>query len=114
MGTEPDAIEPGAMMEPDAFMASIDYSRCPSHLREGMRRWIEDGVIPGGFLAAVLRHDLADTIARASESSFSGLLYLMQFLHSQAPGGAHGSPAKVEEWADKGGLKGIVRGRAEA
>ncbi len=100
----------GAMMEPDAFMASIDYGQCPSHLRVGMRRWIENGVIPGGVLAAVLRNDLAGAIFRASDNSIAEIVPLVWFLHSQAPGGAHGSTTKVEEWADKDGLTGIVRG----
>jgi hypothetical protein len=110
MSTEPDAIEPGAMMEPDAVMLSIDYDGCPEHLRSRMRCWIENGVIPGGFLSAVLQNDLAAAVAQADADSIAGTLLLMQFLHCRAPSGAHGSPAKFNGWADKRGLTGIMRG----
>ena len=46
---------------------SINYEMLPESLRSGMRRYIEDGVIPGGFLVAVLSDSLSDAMGRADE-----------------------------------------------
>jgi hypothetical protein len=32
----------------------IDYSTLPEHMQESMRRYIEKGIQPGSFLAAIL------------------------------------------------------------
>src|SRR5699024_8873505 len=43
-------------------LAHADWSLIPQHMRASVRRWIEHGVLPGGFLSAVIRNDLVGAV----------------------------------------------------
>lgn len=85
---------------------NIDYSGLPEHMQEGMRRYIEHGVRPGGFLCAVLRNDLmgaavqGDTVNRQLLSSYA------DFLRIHAPFSCYGSSEALESWIAAGGPNG--------
>jgi hypothetical protein len=76
----------------------IDYDLLPAHLREGMRRYIEQGIETGSFLRAILEDDHAKAFERGDLESLRGLPRLRGFLDRQAPAEAWGSPAKVQAW----------------
>ena len=79
----------------------IDYELLPQSLRAGMRRYIEDGVVPGGFLVAVLSDSLADAMGRADEANRQHLYEIVWFVVTEAPGGCWGSRAKVKAWVEE-------------
>ena len=79
---------------------SINYEMLPQSLRGGMRRYIEDGVIPGGFLVAVLSDGLSDAMGRADEANRERLYDIVSFVYNEAPGDCWGSRAKVKAWAE--------------
>lgn len=76
----------------------VDYGGLPAGLREGMRLWIEQGLLPGHFLQAVLRNDLADAIVRADEENLKRLPEIVRWLHNEAPTRCHGEPMTVTRW----------------
>ena len=78
----------------------IDYELLPQSLRSGMRRYIEDGVIPGGFLVAVLSDSLSDAMGRADEANRKRLYDIVSFIYNEAPGDCWGSRAKVTAWVE--------------
>jgi hypothetical protein len=78
----------------------IDYELLPQSLRAGMRRYIEDGVIPGGFLVAVLSDGLSDALGRADEENRKRLYDIVSFVYNEAPGDSWGSRAKVKAWVE--------------
>lgn len=78
----------------------INYELLPQSLRAGMRRYIEHGVIPGGFLTAVLSDSLADAMGRADEENQEHLYEIVWFVVTEAPGGCWGSRAKVQAWVE--------------
>lgn len=78
----------------------------PEHLRDGLRSYILQGLPPGGFLSAVLEHDLFQSFARADDESRAGLFGLVSWIYNHAPGGCHGNREKVTEWITEGGLRG--------
>ncbi len=80
------------------------YYLLPDHLREGMRRYVEEGLQPGGFLQAVLRNDFVDAVGHADAVSFLALYSIATFL-LELPPQAWGSEAKVKAW------KGIPDGK---
>lgn len=70
----------------------------PPHLRDGMERWIEQGITPGSFLRAVLRNDLKEAVLRADEVSFASLSLIIRWLIIYAPEGSYGSDKVFSQW----------------
>jgi hypothetical protein len=76
--------------------ADINYELLPEHLRAGMRRWIEDGILPGDFLQACLRNDLFQAVSRDSE--YGSVPAVVMFLYNEAPASSWGSQEKMDAW----------------
>ncbi len=85
----------GEMRHPESDRT---YELLPEHLREGMRRWIEDGLRPGGFLRAVLENDFAQAAARADHLVSPVLPAIARWVYNEAPAPCWGSPEKMAEW----------------
>lgn len=85
----------------------IDYSMIPEHCRDGMRRYIEQGVIPGDFLQAVICNDLVLAASRADYINQQCLLDYARFLYN-APAGAWGNLERMQRWSEAGGLQGLT------
>ncbi len=90
----------------------IDYSRLPDNLREGMQRYIEEGVPTGDFLRACLSNDLMDAMGRASTKTFDYVHSVLMFLYNDVPiwtrdGRPWGSKEAVKRWIEHKGLKGL-------
>jgi hypothetical protein len=76
----------------------LSTSGVPEYLRGGLVRYFSDGILPGGFLQAVLANDLRGTVSRADPYALLGLLSLVRFLVDHAPGVAWGSREAVLAW----------------
>lgn len=76
----------------------------PSHMRDAITLYIEQGVPAGGFLTAVLENDLRNAAGRGDDENQRALVRWVQYLYSYAPSGCWGSPEKVVAWIAKGGL----------
>jgi len=70
----------------------------PDRFKQSLDRYIQQGVIPGGFLHAVLANDLTMAVMRADEDSLPMLPDIVRYLYWEAPGNCWGSPSKVEQW----------------
>lgn len=73
----------------------------PDHMHQGLRLWIEQGVLPGGFMTAVLENDLKEALARADHINRECLFNIVSFLYNFAPGPCWGSPEKVSAWENR-------------
>lgn len=71
-----------------------------------MRRYIEQGILPGHFLRAVICNDLVEATARADIVNSYRLHDFGLFLHYYVPPAAWGSEEKMRNWQARGGLKG--------
>lgn len=79
----------------------------PSHLRDGLRRYVEEGVRTGDGLASVLRNaPVLEVTRRLDEYSLRELGGLAQFLTHYVPAGCWGSERTVDAWIERGGLQG--------
>jgi hypothetical protein len=87
--------------------AEPDWSLIPDYMIGGLRRYIENGVVPGDFLTAVLTNDLRGACARADDTNRDCLFQYVQFLYSYAPAPCWGSPEKFSAWIKRSGLAGI-------
>jgi hypothetical protein len=72
--------------------------RVPEHLRDGLRRYVDEHLLPGQFLTAVLANDLFDALGRADIKSRAGLYDVVAFLYNHAPGGCYGNAERVSRW----------------
>jgi hypothetical protein len=80
-------------------VAALAASGIPEHLHGGLVRYFRDGILPGGFLQAVLCNHVADARYRYggqdAEATIGGLI---RFLLDHAPFDAWGSREKVLAW----------------
>lgn len=70
----------------------------PEHLQNGLRLYLEEGIPPGTFLRSVLSNDLAESFARADDSSLRGMHGLVLWLYNYAPSPSWGSRERVQQW----------------
>ena len=69
-----------------------------SHLREGLRRYLQGRTETGGFLRCVLENDFSGAVARAHPTMFLGQMKTLNDVLLRMPGEAWGSPEKVAAW----------------
>lgn len=84
----------------------------PPHLREGLERWIRNGVEPGGFLRALLQNDLVGAVLRADPISREAIPSVVRWLTESAPEGSYGSLKNYQNWPAY--LKALERQAEEA
>ena len=68
---------------------------------ESLELYVNNGVLPGDFLQAVLRNDLVDAAGRADEDNLHNLAAFAGWLHNECPSPAWGSREKVAAWAGR-------------
>jgi len=70
-----------------------------AHLRDGLRRYLEDRIETGGFLRSVLENDLAAAVAHAHPSlTMTQMKALTGLISETFPALSWGSPDRVAEW----------------
>jgi hypothetical protein len=88
----------------------LNYERLPEHDREGARMWIENGVLPGDFLRAVISNNLKLAFMYADEINTERMKDIVSFWYNEAPMDCWGSEEKVTKWFSHSGFAGIHPG----
>jgi len=78
----------------------INYTKLPEGLRGGAQRWIENGIVPGSFLTAVIRNDLTESFAQADDMNIKRMFDIVSFFYNEAPSQCWGSREKMIAWRD--------------
>jgi hypothetical protein len=86
----------------------------PDYMMDGVIRYIEDGVEPGGFLSAVLVNDLTGAVAHADDVNMRNLPAYVRFFYNHCPSACWGNRDKVTAWIVNGGLNGIQKMESES
>lgn len=81
--------------------------RIPEHMLDGVRNYVEHGLPPGGFMSAIFENNFVEATKRADEGN-SQALWHWAYVLNWAPIGCWGSAAKVDEWIEGGGLRGLL------
>ena len=84
------------------MVLDINYGRLPPHLQGGVKRYIEEGVPPGGFLTAVITNNLRLAIGHADPTSLAALTDIVRFFHNESPSDCWGTPEKMKLWMETG------------
>lgn len=77
----------------------MNYDLLPEHLRGGVQRYIEHGVIPGSFLVAVICNALREAVGYADDESLAALSNIVRWFTWNAPSECWGSGDKMAKWA---------------
>ena len=93
----------------------INYSSVPApHMRDGVERYIEHGILPGSFQTAVMENNLTGAVGQADDINLGLLVEWVRWWWDEAPSDCWGSPERVVAWVAKGGLAGIAQVTGEA
>lgn len=85
----------------------------PEHCREGLKLYFEEGIMPGGFLTAVLENDLVGAFSKADQINSGRMEDYARYLWNYADRRSYGSPQKVIMWCETGGLRGQAERKAK-
>lgn len=78
----------------------------PAHLRDGLHRYIEHGILPGSFMQSVLANDLLKAVCRAGDDlTVQDIKAICVFLRECTPAQCHGTAHAVQAWHVQGGLQ---------
>ena len=83
-----------------------DYSKLPLHMQDTARLYVEHGIQGGSFFTAVVSNDLKGAFAKADGENVAAMRDWAFWLYWDAPSGCHGSPKKVADWIESGGVNG--------
>jgi len=76
----------------------INYDMLPAHMQEGTKRYIEEGIQPGGFLTKVICNDLFGAYRRADDVNMSRMKDWVLFFYNEAPSNCYGSQESMNNW----------------
>ncbi len=87
-------------------LSEEQWSMIPDYMRPGVETYVDDGIVPGDFLKAVLSNDLKEAAFHADHTNYLKLGDYAKFIYWHLPYACQGSREKVIAWANAGGLKG--------
>jgi hypothetical protein len=81
-----------------AYRAGDFYIR--DQMMPGILRYVEEGILPGQFLQAVICNDLVEACRRADEENLRNLPAFVAYFYDKVPQDRWGSREKMEAWID--------------
>lgn len=72
----------------------------PARMMPGIRRYIENGILPGKFLQAVISNNLHDALSQADDENLRNLQAFVGYFYNEAPSPCWGSPEKMHKWIE--------------
>jgi hypothetical protein len=85
----------------------LNYEMLPEHMQDGMRRYVEQGIPPGGFARSVLENNLAEAFLQADADNLRHMRDWAMFMWNDMPRASWGSKERVDAWITHNGLKGM-------
>lgn len=78
--------------------ASPEYKRIPNRTVRALNRYGKNGIVPGGFLTAVLKNDLFSAVGRADSENQKALVYICRYIYNELPHDCWGNENRVTSW----------------
>lgn len=79
-------------------LSLMAYGAAPNGTGPAFQRWIEEGILPGGFLQAILANDLYTAVCRADATNLYLLREYYWWLTEHAPPACFGSVQSLKNW----------------
>lgn len=70
----------------------------PLRMMPGIRRYIEDGIMPGDFLTAIFENDLVHSMGLADDENLENIPAYASYLYNEVPQSCWGSKKIVKDW----------------
>jgi hypothetical protein len=77
------------------------YAKIPTNTQGALARYIENKILPGGFLCAVLRNDLFSAVGHADSGNLSALTLIVEYIHNNLPSSCYGSREAINRYAER-------------
>jgi hypothetical protein len=75
------------------------YDKVPvPHMIDGIKNWLELGIMPGSFLTALLTNDFTQAVVKADSINEKYFREWALFMLNHMPDNAWGSPDIVNNW----------------
>jgi hypothetical protein len=90
---------------------NADWSAVPDYLRASLKRYVNEGRIPGDFLVGILSNELDKTVNSSDAARFAEVPAILAFIVLYVPMKefCYGSGEKMARWEEVGGLYGLER-----
>lgn len=66
--------------------------------RDALKRWVDEGIEPGGFLTAVLQNDLFGAFGKADIAHSQAMADIVKYIWWELPSECWGSEEKMARW----------------
>lgn len=76
----------------------LDF-KIPSRIKPALDRYVKEGILPGGFLQAVISNDLTEACFRADDENLKNIPAYVHYLYNEVPMECWGSKEKMERWS---------------
>ena len=73
----------------------------PQHLKDSFDRYVSHGILPGGFLTAVLENNLTEAVGRADTHNLANIRGIVAYAYNEIPADCWGSPEKIDVWINR-------------
>ena len=70
----------------------------PERMMGGIKRYIENGIVPGNFLKAVIQNNLSEAIGQADVENLKNIPAYIGYFYNETPLSCWGSKKKMEKW----------------
>lgn len=97
-------IDPEFKNDLDRF--SFNGRGIPEYMKSSIFKYVTEGVIPGGFLQAVICKDLDSMIAKADSQNMWIIPVYYAFFYNCTPSPCWGSEETMSKWNKHQGMKG--------
>ena len=85
---------------------TLGYTLLPPHIRPAVKRYVEHGVPPGGFLMYVISNNLRMAYITADLVNREKLGDILKFFFDEVPANCWGSREAMDYWIAQGGMGG--------
>ena len=72
----------------------------PDRMLDGIKRYVEDGIIPGSFLRAIIENDLRNAVGCADDENLVNIPAYVSYFYNETPGACWGSKEKMKRWVE--------------
>lgn len=88
------------MITPEHFEKQYQGQHVPTHIQDGIIRYINEGVPTGSFLQFVISNDLRGAVGQADDMNRANLFAIVSWFHGEAPRMCWGSPSRYRLWIE--------------
>lgn len=78
-----------------------EYFPIREDLLGALERYLNNGIMPGGFMTAVLENNLSEAFGRADSDNAANLKNIAGYVYNNIPSTAWGSKEKIGKWLEQ-------------